>query len=89
PADYGKAAEKAMQEGYDCVKVNPVFYDANGQSQFDLTKIFKQEELQLYYDRLKAIRDAIGPNSDIIIECHSLLSPTTAIQLAEAVADLN
>ncbi|MFA6037424.1 MAG: mandelate racemase/muconate lactonizing enzyme family protein [Legionellales bacterium] len=89
PSDYAKAAEKAIKEGYDCVKVNPMFYDETGQTQYDLTKIFKQSELRLYHARLQAIRDAVGPDVDIIIECHSLLSPTTAIQFAEAAQDLN
>ncbi len=83
PADYARAAEKAVHEGYDCVKVNPMFYDKDGNTQFNLTTIFKQAELRLYRDRLSAIRTAVGPDVDILIECHSLLSPTTAIQFAE------
>ncbi|MFI4956595.1 MAG: mandelate racemase/muconate lactonizing enzyme family protein [Gammaproteobacteria bacterium] len=83
PADYAKAAQKAIKEGYDCVKVNPMFYDAEGKTQFNLTNLFKPAEMALYRARLKAIRDAVGPNVDIFIECHSLLSPSSAIQFAE------
>jgi galactonate dehydratase len=89
PSDYAKAAEKALKQGYDCVKVNPMFYDDNGKSQFNLTKLFKPAELKLYYSRLKAIRDTVGSDVDIIIECHSMLSPASAIQFADAVSDLN
>ena len=89
PADYAKAAEKAIKEGYDCVKVNPMFYDQHGKSQFDLTKIFKQAELKLYRSRVQAIRDAVGPDVDILIECHSMLSPTTAIQFSQVAEEFN
>lgn len=88
PKDYAKAAEKAVKQGYDCVKVNPMFYDKSGVTQFDLTKLFSQQDLKLYHARIQAIRDAVGPDIDIMIECHSLLSPTTAIQFAEHIDDL-
>ncbi|HLF66896.1 MAG TPA: mandelate racemase/muconate lactonizing enzyme family protein [Gammaproteobacteria bacterium] len=89
PQEYATAAEKAVQEGYDCVKVNPMFYDTEGNAQFNLTKIFKSSELKLYRDRLHAIRSAVGPDVDIMIECHSLLSPTTAIQFAAVAEEFN
>jgi len=88
PADYARAAEKAIKEGYDCVKVNPMFYDKSGHVQYELTKLFKQDELKLYTNRLKAIRDAVGPEVDILLECHSLLSPASAIQFAEVAENL-
>lgn len=83
PADYGKAAEKAVAEGYDCVKVDPILYDAQGNVHFDRSKIFTYAEMQLFRLRMAAIRNAIGPGVDIIFECHSLPGVTTAIQLAE------
>jgi galactonate dehydratase len=86
--DYGKAAEKAIKQGYDCVKVNPMFYDKSGTVQFDLTQPFKQEDLKLYMARLQAIREAVGPDVDILLECHSLLSPVSAIQFAEVAEKL-
>lgn len=89
PEDYAKAAEKAVAEGYDCVKVNPMFYDKAGSVQYDLTKLFQHADLRLYRARLQAIREAVGEDVDIFIECHSLLSPSSAIQLADYVDDLN
>ncbi len=83
PVDYGKAAEKAVAEGYDCVKVDPILYDAAGNTYFDRTKIFTHDEMQLFRQRMQAIRAAIGPSVDIILECHSLAGATTAIQLGE------
>lgn len=89
PSDYGRAAEKAVNEGYDAVKVNPMFYDKSGKTQFNMTNLFSPADLRLYHARVAAIRDAVGADVDIFIECHSLLSPTSALQLADALADLD
>ncbi|MFT4747429.1 MAG: galactonate dehydratase, partial [Congregibacter sp.] len=88
PIDYGKAAEKAVAEGYDAVKVDPIVYDKHGVSHFDRTKLFTQPELRLFKARLQAIRDAVGDDVDIIFECHSLPGVSTAIQLGEMAEDI-
>lgn len=83
PKDYARAAEKAVKEGYDCLKVNPMFYDKDCKTQFDLTQLFTRKDYDLYRARVKAIRDAVGSQVDLMIECHSLLSPATALQVAD------
>ncbi|NVK42545.1 MAG: mandelate racemase/muconate lactonizing enzyme family protein [Oceanospirillaceae bacterium] len=88
PADYGRAAEKAVAEGYDCVKVDPIMYDKDGVTHFDRTRIFTRPEMKLFRARLQAIRDAVGDDVDIIFECHSLPGATTAIQLGELVEEV-
>lgn len=88
PEDYGRAAEKAMAEGYDAIKVDPIVYDKDGVTHFDRTKLFTKAEMKLFRARLQAIRDAMGDEGDIIFECHSLLGASTAIQLADIVEDI-
>ncbi|AEE23586.1 MULTISPECIES: mandelate racemase/muconate lactonizing enzyme family protein [Paraglaciecola] len=88
PVDYGRAAEKAVAEGYDAVKVDPIVYDKTGAGHFDRTKLFTQPEMRLFRARLQAIRDAVGDDVDIIFECHSLPGVATAIQLGEMVEDI-
>lgn len=85
PEEFGMAAEKAIAEGYDCVKVDPIMYDKDGVTHFDRTKIFTNPEMKLFRARMQAIRDAVGDDVDIIFECHSLPGATTAIQLGEIV----
>ena len=88
PLDYAKAAEKAIAQGYDAVKVDPIVYDKDGVSHFDRTKLFTQPELRLFKARLQAIRDAVGDDVDIIFECHSLAGTASAIQLGEMIEDI-
>ncbi|QDP02367.1 mandelate racemase/muconate lactonizing enzyme family protein [Thalassotalea sp. PS06] len=87
PADYARATEKALKEGYDAVKVDPIMYDMHGVTHFDRTKLFTNPEMKLFRARLAAIRDAMGEDGDIIFECHSLLGATTAIQLGDMVEE--
>ncbi|EAR60382.1 mandelate racemase/muconate lactonizing enzyme family protein [Neptuniibacter caesariensis] len=87
PEDYAKAAEKALAEGYDAVKVDPIMYNEKGETFFDRTKLFTNKEMKMFRDRLMAIRDAMGEDGDIIFECHSLPGASTAIQLGELVEE--
>lgn len=87
PEDYAKAAQKALAEGYDAVKVNPMFYDKDGNTLYDLTKLFKADLLDLVKARMQAIRDTVGAKVDIFLECHSLLGATSAIQIGKEVAE--
>ncbi|WP_420554337.1 mandelate racemase/muconate lactonizing enzyme family protein [Neptuniibacter marinus] len=87
PEDYAKAAEKALAEGYDAVKVDPIMYDAKGETHFDRTKLFSNQDMKMFRERLMAIRDVMGDDGDIIFECHSLPGASTAIQLGEIVEE--
>lgn len=87
PEDYARAAEKAVAEGYDAVKVDPIMYDDKGETHFDRTKLITPKEMRLYRARLMAIREAVGEDVDIIFECHSLPGASTAIQLGELVEE--
>jgi L-alanine-DL-glutamate epimerase-like enolase superfamily enzyme len=96
PEEYKEAARAAIDEGYDCVKVDPVqFYGATSQENSMINPkqsyygLLTGREIQRMYDRLKAVRDTVGPDVDIILETHSLLGVNSAIQLGRMVEDLN
>ena len=89
PQEYAEAARKAVSEGYDCVKIDPIMLDAEGRRGANLRGIFTNDQLREFYDRVKAVRDAVGPNVDIILETHSHPSATTGVQLGRIWEDLN
>ncbi|MER2908949.1 mandelate racemase/muconate lactonizing enzyme family protein [Morganella morganii] len=96
PKDYADAALKAVEEGYDCIKVDPIQFYGTTKEENSLSNpkqsyygLLRSEDINRAYNRLKAMRDAIGPDVDIILEIHSLLGTNSAIQLAKAVEDLN
>jgi len=82
PEDYAEAAKKAMAEGYTCVKVDPVGFDEEGVwMSWSNYGLLENKQLKVAVDRIAAIREACGPDLDIIIELHSLTDTNTAIQL--------
>jgi len=83
PEEYSQAALKAVAQGYDAVKVDPIMYNKDGETYYDRTKIISRGEMKLYRARMQAIREAVGDEVDIIFECHSLPGATTAIQLGK------
>jgi len=88
PEEYAEAALKAVAEGYDAVKVDPIVYDHNGESSFDRTRLFTNQQMRLFGNRLRAIRDAVGDDVDIIFESHSLMGAASAIQMGEVVEEV-
>lgn len=87
PEEYANAAEKAMRDGYDAVKVNPMFYDEDGNTLYDLTKLLPAKLIKLVKARMAAIRNTVGDDVDIFLECHSLLGATSAIQVGREIAE--
>ncbi len=88
PDDYARAASKAIAEGYDAVKVDPIVYDANGDSSYDRTKLFTPKQMKLFGDRMRAIRQEVGDEVDIIFEAHSLMGCASAIQMGSIVEEV-
>ena len=84
-----EACIKAKEDGYDCVKVDPLCFNMQGKYKgWPCSGILQQNQLKIAYERVKAIRDAGGPDMDIIIELHSLTDANSAVQLARAVEEL-
>lgn len=88
PEQYAEAALKAVAEGYDAVKVDPIVYDQDGNSSYDRTKLFSKPQMKLFGDRLRAIRSAVGTDVDIIFESHSLMGAASAIQMGEVIEEV-
>lgn len=89
PARYREIAMRARQEGYDCVKVDPIMADAAGSRNYALRSLFTPAQRRMYRSRLEAIREGVGPDADIIIELHSYGSAGSALQVAELAQDLD
>jgi galactonate dehydratase len=89
PEQYAEAAVKAVEEGYDCVKVDPIMIGPDGMQDYQLSGILKPDKLDLFYRRLKAVRKAVGDKVDIIIELHSHPSATSAIQMGRMFEEFN
>lgn len=86
PEEYAEAAKKALKDGYDAVKVDPVGFDDKGVWYGHKTfGLMDQKHLHLSVARMAAIREAVGPDVDIIVELHAKTDTNSAIQFARAI----
>jgi galactonate dehydratase len=79
PADYARAAEKVVQQGFDALKLDPL------PSPWRTWIPKDQEERAVRV--VKAVRDAVGPKVDILIDQHRRLAPMHAIRLDKRLAE--
>jgi L-alanine-DL-glutamate epimerase-like enolase superfamily enzyme len=89
--DYVKACKKAVAEGYDCVKIDFFTYDRDGRNftDEDTTRLLSPYYVSLIEERIAAVREAIGPNVDIIMENHSMPDANSAVQLGRVAQKYN
>ena len=91
--EYAANARKAVEEGYDAIKIDFFTFDRKDGRRFDkiteTTGILKQYYVGLVEERVAAVREAVGPDVDIIMENHSVPDANGAVQLARAVEKYN
>ncbi|MFF7734781.1 MULTISPECIES: enolase C-terminal domain-like protein [unclassified Streptomyces] len=77
PEAYHKAAQGVMERGYRALKIDPF-----GTGHFEL-----DHQQTLYaVSLIEAVRDAIGPEAELMLEMHGRFSPATAVRLAKELA---
>jgi len=79
PADYAKAAEKVVAQGWTALKLDPLPSPWR-------TWIPKEHE-ERAVRVIKAVREAVGPGVDILLEQHRRLAPMHAIRLNKRLAE--
>ena len=79
PAEYARAAEKVLQQGFNALKFDPL--PAPWRSWIP------QEHEARAVAVVKAVRDAVGPDVDILIDQHRRLAPMHAIRLDKQLAE--
>ncbi|MFF5676079.1 mandelate racemase/muconate lactonizing enzyme family protein [Streptomyces hygroscopicus] len=83
-SDYVDACTKALDEGFDAVKIDYLIFDGDG-NRFvpeQTTRLLPSATLGLVEERLAATRKAVG-SGDIIIEAHSSTDVASAIQIGK------
>jgi len=86
---YAQHASAVKQAGFRGLKFDPFahtsyLYGDDLSSTLELSR----EQQDLAYEITRAVRDAIGPDMDMMIETHALLNTQTAIAMAQRMAPL-
>ena len=91
PEDFARNAKLAVAEGYDAIKIDFFTLDEDGKPFTELERfgLLPPRYVNMFVDRVAAVREAIGPNIDLIIENHAGTNAQSAVQLARAVEKYN
>ena len=81
PEQNAEEAKKVVAMGYTAMKFDPFGKKAH--------TTITPEEAQLSEDRVAAVREAVGPNVDILIEVHARFNVYTAVHLANRIEKYN
>ena len=73
PAEFHAAARRVVEKGYRALKLDPF-----GHGFYELDRAEKIRSVEL----VEAVRDAVGPDVEILIEMHGRFNPATAIEMA-------
>jgi len=87
PDEFARAAEKVVRDGYDALKMyplaNPIAGDnAHGQIRHVEQRTITREAEHLAVARVRAVRDAIGHDVDLMLDVSGELTPDVITRLA-------
>ncbi|MBA0052560.1 mandelate racemase/muconate lactonizing enzyme family protein [Streptomyces sp. AJS327] len=77
PEAYHRAARAVVDRGYRALKIDPF-----GAGRTELDPAASRYAVSL----IEAVRDAVGPDTELMLEMHGRFSPATAIRLAREMA---
>lgn len=88
PKDFADAAKKSVGLGYTAVKFDIDY--VNDPDKFDRYNwTASPGELQRMYEQIAAVREAVGPKIDILVDMHGRYDTVTGIQVAKRMEPLN
>jgi len=73
PEEFHAAARAVVERGYRALKLDPF-----GAGAFELSRDERRRAISL----VEAVRDAIGPDAELLVEMHGRFTPATAISIA-------
>jgi galactonate dehydratase len=85
PEAYAKAARAVQARGFTALKFDPMKLDAEGRTRHVSRHIERWLE-DLAVARVEAVREAVGPAMDIIIELHGNMWPMDSIRFGRRIA---
>lgn len=77
PGEFHEAAKGVLEKGYRALKFDPF-----GAGFYELDRAEKNRIIEL----VEAVRDAVGPDVEIMIEMHGRFNPVTAVEMTRELA---
>lgn len=91
PQDYAENSLLAVKEGFDAIKIDFFDRDEEGKrlGSLEQTGMLSPKKLKMVEARIKAVREAVGDDVDIIMESHSYPDAIGAVQLGRIAEKYN
>lgn len=80
PEGFARAAEQVVDDGYDAMKFDPFSYAWERMS---------RKEMNHAVEIVRAVREAVGPDVDLLIEGHGRFTAGMAVEIANALAEFD
>ncbi|MCL4334922.1 MAG: mandelate racemase/muconate lactonizing enzyme family protein [Candidatus Thermoplasmatota archaeon] len=80
PEEFSSRAAQIVERGFNAMKFDP--FGGAGPT-------ITTAQLENAYNRIKAIRERVGEDVDLLIEAHGRFNPRTALKIASRIEDLN
>jgi galactonate dehydratase len=85
---YAEAARGVVARGFDAMKFDPMKLDRTGRGAYPNRRIERGHE-RLAIARVRAVREAVGPDVDILVELHGNMWPMDSIHFGKQIAHLD
>jgi len=93
PAEFARAAEQVVKDGYTALKLYPLAmpdrHNPDGRIRHVSLRSLPAEAEKLAIERVRAVRDAVGPDVDMMIDMSAELTTDAAIRLGNEFAAFN
>jgi galactonate dehydratase len=87
PEEYGERAAQVVAMGYNALKFDP-FSAPAGSGWGPRERILEAARGELAYRRVRAVREAVGPDVEVLVEVHGYLGVTDAIAWGRRIVEL-
>ncbi len=92
PDDFARAAEKVVRDGYDALKMYPLARPLESSPHGNIKHIEGRQIDRAFEDlavaKVRAVRDAIGPDVDLMVDMSAELTTDAIIRLGRRLEDL-
>ncbi len=92
PSDFAREAERVVRDGYTALKFYPLAspaMDEHGRLRHVSRRTLDREAEALALARVKAVRDAIGPTVDLMLDMSGELTTDAIIRVGRQLEDMN
>ncbi len=87
--DFARAAERPIKDGYTALKCYPLAMpDPSGTLRHPTRRALNREETELAYQRIKALREVVGPSVEIMLDLSGAMTTDETIRLCQRYEDL-